>query len=80
MRKNYDSMDAYKVVFNANEQVSAACLAYDNGSKYHCPANGLTMCELDSTGTKYTIPGYASSCKFTDDGCPDMGVETKYQQ
>ena len=78
MKKTYDSMEAYKVTFNANEQVAAACGAYDSGSKYSVPSNGLTICDLDEAGAKYVAMTY-KNCFFTDDGCESMGISTKYQ-
>lgn len=78
MKKNYCSMEAYKVSFNAKEQVAAACAAYDAGNKYSVPANGMTVCDATADGSKYTAMGF-SWCFFTDDGAPDYGMATKYQ-
>ena len=78
MKKQYESMDAYKVTFNANEQVAAACSAYDNGTKYEIPAVGQTICDASEDGSKYAGIGF-SSCFFTDAGSDGMGISTKYQ-
>lgn len=78
MRKHYDSMDAYKVTFNANEQVAAACTAYDAGTKYQIPELGQSVCNLSEDGTKYTGFGF-SDCFFTDAGSQPMDIATKYQ-
>lgn len=79
MKRSYESMDAFKVAFNANEQVAAACSAYDDGSKYNIPDVGMKACDLDANSAKYVIPGVAENCFFTDDGAAAMGVSTKYQ-
>ena len=78
MRKHYDSMDAYKVTFNANEQVAAACAAYDTGSKYLVSALGMSVCDLSEDGTKYAAFGY-TDCFFTDAGSEAMDTATKYE-
>ncbi|MCI8712573.1 MAG: hypothetical protein HFH23_09895 [Ruminococcus sp.] len=78
MKRSYESMEAYKVAFNANEQVAAACGSYDDGSKYQIPAVSQKVCDMSEDSSKYTGMGY-SSCFFTDAGSDAMSIATKYQ-
>lgn len=54
MKRSYESMEAYKVAFNANEQVAAACGSYDDGSKYQIPAVSQKVCDMSEDSSKYT--------------------------
>lgn len=63
MKRNYDAMDAFKVTFNAKEQVAAeACQSYDAGNKYMVAAPVGEACTLSEDSSKYQAPasGYAS--------------------
>ena len=63
MKKSYDSMDAYKVVFNANEQVYAKCNVFDTGSKYDAsrdnPAGTMIVC-TQNAGNKYGMADWGA--------------------
>lgn len=78
MKRSYESMEAYKVAFNADEQVAAACDAYDSGSKYQIPILSQSVCDMSADNSKYTGMGY-STCFFTDAGSDAMGIAVKYQ-
>ncbi len=58
MKRTYRAMEAYKVSFNANEQVAAACNAVEEASKYNMPAAGGLVC--DTSGGKYGGEGWGT--------------------
>lgn len=62
MKKNYDSMDAYKVSFNASEQVAAACQVQNIGTKYDASAGAGTMILCNDIG-KWAAEGWTSNCQ-----------------
>ena len=63
--RKYDAMESYKVSFNANEQVAAACQVQDIGSKYDASAGAGTMVLCAQDGGKYGQPGW-SQCQSQD--------------
>ena len=64
MKKAYDSMEAYKVCFNANEQVAAACQVSDIGSKYDMSNGSGAVVACNTAPGKYSSGD--QSC-FADD-------------
>ena len=62
MKKNYDSMDAYKVSFNANEQVAAACQVQDIGTKYDASAGSGAMILCKNDG-KWAAEDWTDMCQ-----------------
>ena len=66
--KEYRSMEAYKVSFNAKEQVAAACAVWPQGGKFTSEAlQGATMCEV--TGGKYGTTQMPSPLDFMNGAC-----------
>lgn len=64
MKKNYDSMDAYKVCFNASEQVAAeACQVADIGSKYDASKGAGAVILCDTKNGKYGEPDWDGMCQ-----------------
>lgn len=54
MKKTYETMEAYKVSFNANEQIAAAaCKSYEINGRFGNEFN--PTCEADIVGGKYVI-------------------------
>ena len=66
--KEYRSMEAYKVSFNAKEQVAAACAVWEQGGKYTSESlNGGTMCEV--VGGKYGTTQMPAPLDFMNGAC-----------
>lgn len=63
MKRSYESMAAYKVCFNASEQVAAACQVADIGSKYDMSSGSGAVVACEDNG-KY---GQGTSCFATAD-------------
>ncbi len=79
--KKYEAMEAYKVSFNAKEQVAAACEIWDNGSKF-AKADGTTACDV--AGGKYIMKAYVAlgKCLINEAGelqAGGMNASAKYQ-
>ncbi len=68
MKKAYNKAEAYKISFNATEQVAAAC-GVDVSSKFIAETQGMTMCSVE--GDKYGVEGWGS-CLVNDDGTSSM--------
>lgn len=63
MKRAYESMAAYKISFNASEQVAAACQVSDTGSKYDMSGGSGAVIMCAENG-KY---GMGNSCVGTDE-------------
>ena len=66
MKRNYGSMDAYKVCFNAGEQIAAACQVSDTGSKYDMSAGSGALLYCAEVHGKYGQEGF-DRCVVSDD-------------
>lgn len=66
--KEYRSMEAYKVSFNANEQVAAACAIWDNGKYSNDSLQGGCLGEVVGTG-HYGTTQMPSPLDFMNNAC-----------
>lgn len=69
MKKTYETMEAYKVSFNANEQIAAAaCKSYAINGKYG--NDEAPVCEVDIVGGKYVNKGGQDLSAYAAWGTP----------
>lgn len=86
MMKEYRSMEAYKVSFNANEQVAAACEIWVANGKMTTNLNGTDIPFCAEVNGKYgagdlaggPLDFLASACLADDNGKVDGSATVQY--
>lgn len=80
--RNYQKMDAYKVSFNASEQVSAAACAYfkSTASDQYCGEDASYPCAWKVEGTNWTGVGFNAGATGTtgEEWAPGWVLRTVY--